>query len=527
MRPNLLLALLAVLAVPSAAQEPSRPPAAAAAAVSGTFSDTLDVQAVQLDVVVTDEKRQRVHGLTAADFRLLVDGEEVPVESFAEIRDGQVVTPGVQVEEGHRYLIFLDEVSINPLYDMQRLRDEALKGIASDLRTLDPRDQVAIVAMDGRQLEVLCPWTSGGPALDRLLQRMLRHTGFLAGSGVRLESTGPDFDRRLAAYQTHLDRLYAEEAWRLGAVDDTRKELKPSEQAVGAAAAALRAFSGVPGRKIMLLLSAGWWDDPASKKKIQRFPNHPDIAWTESRKPGDRERTLGGQLRPIVDTANLVGFTVYPVFLVWVLEPGPLQVAQAGPREGLLLTAAETGGDLLRPGRNRHLGKVVADTADAYRLAFTFTGDDRRRDIKVEVRRPGVQVRSPNSFQPLSRRVRHSLQLDQTLLTGAPRPPLTVSAGTMRKIGGGLAELPLTVRLPEDPVARGGQLELRIASVTKKGDRVVLPALSVPAVSEAAPGLSQEVRIQVRHTPQDLDLVLVDLLSGKSFAGQVRVEPKP
>ncbi|HEX2225256.1 MAG TPA: VWA domain-containing protein [Thermoanaerobaculia bacterium] len=522
MRPILLFVLLAFLAGPSGAQEPAPAPPAA---VSRTFSDTLDVQAVQLDVVVTDGQRQRVHGLTAADFRLLVDGEEVPVESFEEVRDGQVVTPGSQLEEGHRYLIFIDEVSINPLYDMQRLRDEALKGIASDLRTLDPRDQVAIVAMDGRQLEVLCPWTSGGPALDRLLQRMLRHTGFLAGSGVRLESTGPDFDRRLAAYQGHLDRLYAEEAWRLGAVDDTRKELKPSEQAVGAAAAALRAFSGVSGRKIMLLLSAGWWDDPAPKKKIQRFPNHPDIVWTESRKP-DGERTLGSQLRPIVDTANLVGFTVYPIFLVWVTEPGPLQVAQAGPGEGLLLTAAETGGDLLRPGRNRHLGKVVADTADTYRLAFTFTGDDRRRDIKVEVRRPGVQVRSPNSFLPLSRRVRNALQLDQTLLTGAPRPPLTVSAGAMRKIGDGLAELPLTVRLPDDPAARTGQLELRIASVTRKGDRVVLPALSVPSVSEAAPGLSQEVRIQVRHAPQDLDLVLVDLVSGKSFAGQVRVEPR-
>lgn len=522
-----LLSLLSLL-FPASAQQQAAPPPAPREALD-TFADTLDVQAVQVDVVVTDERRQRIHGLTAADFRLLVDGEEVAVESFAEIRDGEVATPGAE-DAGHRYLIFLDEVSSEPFYDVRRLRDEALKGIASDLRTLDPRDQVAIVAMDGRQLEVLCPWTHGGPALDRLLQRMLRHTGFLAGSGVRLESTGPDFDRRLAAYQSHLDRLYAKEAWRLGAVDDTREELSPSEQAMGAAAAALQAFSGVPGRKVLLLLSAGWWED-ARPGKTRRLPGHPDIAWRESGKPKDGKGTPTSPLRPIIDTANLVGFTVYPVFLVWQVEPGPLLVAQASPREGLLLTAAETGGDLLRPGRNRHLGKVVADTADSYRLAFTFVGDDRRRDIKVEVRRPGVQVRSPNAFLPLSRRVRNSLQLDETLLSGAPRPPLKVSAGSLRKIGGGQAELALIVRLPDDPAARSGQLELRIAAVTDKGDRVVLPAIPIrlrEVVREAAvePVVSYEVMTQVRYAPQSLEIVLVDLLSGKSFAGQVRVEPK-
>ncbi|HEX2225257.1 MAG TPA: VWA domain-containing protein [Thermoanaerobaculia bacterium] len=498
-----------------------------------TFGDTLDVQAVHVDVVVTDEVRNRVQGLTAADFRLLVEGREVEVETFAEVRDGKVVTPDAD-EVGNRYLIFLDEI-----FTQSRLRDEALQGIARDVKNLDPRDQVAIVAMDGQQLDILCAWTHPGPALDQLLTRMLRHNGYIAGAGIRLETADPAAERVREAYQSHLDRLYAEEAWRRGAVEDARRELAAHEKSLGAAAAALRAFTGVPGRKLMLVLSGGWTANTSSKRKKGN-----QLLW-EIGGPGAARGPQGvsaSLLAPLVDTANLMGFTVYPVFLTFQPQAGntgELQVVEGEKQGALRYSAVETGGDVLRPGRNRHLEKVALDTRFYYRLGFSFTGDNRRRDVQVEARKPGLRTRALTSFLPLSRAMRTSLQVNTALLDGALNgmAPLEVAAGQMRRIANDQAEVRLTVRIPVDQLTllpetgrKVGQLELRIAAAADDGDRAVVPSVPIRIVHkepEPLPPVQRyDTTIQIRHKAQQVQVVLVDLLSGKTFAGRVRVEPK-
>src|SRR5215212_11421344 len=58
------------------------------------IGETIDVRVVNVEAVVTSASGERVRGLTAADFRLLVDGREVPVEYFAEVAEGTSVAPG-------------------------------------------------------------------------------------------------------------------------------------------------------------------------------------------------------------------------------------------------------------------------------------------------------------------------------------------------------------------------------------------------------------------------------------------------
>lgn len=213
----------------------------------------------------------------------------------------------------------------------------------------------------------------------------------------------------------------------------------------------------------------------------------------------------------------------------------------AGIRHGsLTFTAIETGGKLLTPGRNRQVGKVVADTSAYYRLGFTFTGDDRRRDMQVEVRRPGLKARAPESFVPLSRQAFVTQQVDSALLHGSltGMPPLTATAGELRKTTDGRAELPLTVHIPVNEVSlleqtgrRVGQLELRIAALADDGSRTVVTAIPIWLVreDEVPPGeiLRYDTTIQVEHKPQYVQLVLVDVVNGKAFGGRLRVEPKP
>src|SRR6185295_7496294 len=56
-----------------------------------TFGEAVDVRVVNVEVVVTDRDGNRVPNLLPADFRLRMDGEEVPIEYFSEIQEGRSV----------------------------------------------------------------------------------------------------------------------------------------------------------------------------------------------------------------------------------------------------------------------------------------------------------------------------------------------------------------------------------------------------------------------------------------------------
>ena len=57
---------------------------------AGVFVEVLDVRVVNVEVVVTDRKGNRVQGLHPDDFSLLVDGEETSIDYFSEIAAGTV-----------------------------------------------------------------------------------------------------------------------------------------------------------------------------------------------------------------------------------------------------------------------------------------------------------------------------------------------------------------------------------------------------------------------------------------------------
>src|SRR3954467_12426540 len=99
-----------------------------------TFSESIDVRVVNVEAVVTSRNGERVRGLTAGDFRLLVDGREVSVDYFAEGAEGAAITasgagaPVAQGEEvGRNYLIFIDDTIA-----LKSQRDDLLKKVKLD-----------------------------------------------------------------------------------------------------------------------------------------------------------------------------------------------------------------------------------------------------------------------------------------------------------------------------------------------------------------------------------------------------------
>ena len=164
---------------------------------------------VDVEAVVTDREGNRVRGLSAGDFRLLVDGAEVPVERFTEVAEGRM---------GRSYLVFVDDS-----LSIAVQRDLVLWEIERDLDRLGPDDRMAIVAFDGERLHPLADWTGDRETLAAALA----------------------------------------EARKRPARESLTRSSMPAIWVADAAAAALRSVSPSPGRKAMLVLSGGWPAGPS------------------------------------------------------------------------------------------------------------------------------------------------------------------------------------------------------------------------------------------------------------------------
>jgi hypothetical protein len=129
-RVSLAAALFVSSLTPAGAQAPQ------------SFGETLDVRVVNIEAVVVDKDGNRVSGLNREDFRLRVDGKEVPIEYFTEVRagdavaqpEGAVATAGMPALEpgnpvGTSYLVFIDDFFAEPV-DRNRTLDSAVQAAA-------------------------------------------------------------------------------------------------------------------------------------------------------------------------------------------------------------------------------------------------------------------------------------------------------------------------------------------------------------------------------------------------------------
>ncbi|HKH47310.1 MAG TPA: VWA domain-containing protein [Thermoanaerobaculia bacterium] len=413
-----------------AAQEP------APAGVDVEIGESIDVRVVNVEAVVTDRHEQRIKGLSPADFRLLVDGKEVPIDYFTEIRGGAAVeargdgpaspTSGTV---GRNLLIFIDQS-----FTIQAQLDLVLRRLQEDLQQIGPGDQVALVAADpDGHLRVLSDWSSdparlvalldkirkqptGGAQLraaldtvenDRVLRNMAE-TGTAWGESTGLTGfeAGHWWDLREAAQPRGLSTLES-----YSAVERGDAALFADDSFGMSVLAAMRAFSSAPGRKVMLLLSGGW---PA----------------------GVEPRVIEG--------ANLLGYSLYPVDISG-LQTSPMRVNadRFGDGElgfyrdrnafvtsswerrvqyGFEILARETGGKASLNGlRETALERTLEDIEAYYWIGFspTWNADGKKHDIRLEVRSSGLRVRSRRSYSDLSLRAQQALEAESRRVLAA------------------------------------------------------------------------------------------------------------
>lgn len=493
---NLAAVLLVAAPLAAAAQEPAANPE--------TFGETIDVRVVNLEAVVTDRAGRPVRGLTAADFRLLVDGREAPIDYFTEVAAGETVSAPAGGEAGapalspaapaagrvgRSFLLFLDDN-----FSIAAQRNAVLKQIKKSLELLGPEDRMALVSFDGAGLEKLSGWTNDRAALLAALDRARKRSS--RGHMALAERRGVLEDRRLQSMARNIGDEPAPGEVEPAAVErvlagEQQRSTGPKHHSwllrtVDAAAAALRGFPPPPdGRKILLLLSGGW-PEP-------------------------------GLLSPLIRDANRLGYTVYPVDVPGtdLLSVGDIASDsrghvgtsgwEAASEATLEILASATGGRAsLNSARLQAFQRVVEDTASYYWLGFTpaWKADDRHHKIRLEVRRPGLSVRSRSGYSDLSPETARSLQNESFLLFGGDGEGgghLRVEVDTPQRINAAVMEV--TVRLAFPAML----LDVKKAGNDWTGDgTLLLGALDVWGAQSALPEIPLSLRFREEPQPDDL-----------------------
>jgi VWFA-related protein len=501
-----------------------------------SFGESIDVRAVNVEAVVTDRRGNRIKGLSPSDFQLFVDGKEVPIDYFTEVVEGETAAPPKAAAGGSEavaspvsggavgtsYLVFIDDS-----FSIGVQRDLVLRRLSSELR-LGAEDRVAVVAFNGRGVDLLSDWTGDAEAVRRTLAKAQERPAMGINRLAMRRTEGGPGDLITDTGASYM--LYAD-----------------GEAAVTAAAAAMRGVA-VPqeGRKVFLLLSGGWPLYSPSQLLADPLRDVPSITYT----PRPEE-----MFERMTETANLLGYTIYPVD-VQGLDPESTwaDARSSEPRDAGFITsswergtdsvleylAEETGGKaVLNSARLNAFERVAADTRSYYWLGFTpeWRADDQRHNIEVKVKQAGARLRARSGFSDLSREARAQLQTESLLLFGAEgMERIRVQTGTARRSGLWLVELPVTLEIPASamtplPTADGYEVQaiLSMGALDKFGGRSRLESVPLRLNLPAAPGPGVyarfETTLKLRRGPQKLVFSVEDATGGGRSWADLEVKP--
>ena len=539
-------ACLALVSLPGIAQETS-----SEGDTVDLFSEVVDVKVINLEVVVTDRAGNLVRDLEPDDFRLMVDGREVTIDYFSEVRDGTAVAggnepPGVDAgrQVGTNYLLYVDDN-----HTRKNERDIVVRNLIEDLERLGPADQMAIVVQQGTGLQTLARWTNDRVALRSALDRLMdgrefpgsilspiaaarfaavgRGFGFSSGRSVRalgladVTQEGPGAnggfpfaaglpsagEGRFLGNPADLPNLptprnfgsFVNDEFRLAESYAQRVDL---ELAMSGALSTLRGFDQPDGRKVMLMLTGDW--------PLGSFPMN-----------GSTFNTLTelDVVQPLIETANLMSYTLYPI--------NDKASQSIWSTASFNQVARRTGGRALFK-RTAVLADAVDDTRSYYWLGFTpnFQGTDMRRRVQVVVDRPGVKVRNRNSYLDLSRGAQLAMHTQGALLFAdeIESTGLTVDFGQAEPSGFRKMRVPVTVRIPLDELTAINvgdrdqvQLELRFAVVDSTGAQANVPSIPMILTGDAREGdvFVYETWVLMRRGPHNLMASVYDPATGK------------
>ncbi|HYH06685.1 MAG TPA: VWA domain-containing protein [Thermoanaerobaculia bacterium] len=471
-----------LIAAPIVAQQPVIP----------ALGETIEISIINVDVVVTDAKGNRVRGLTKDDFEIYEDGKLQPVTNFAEYvsaGDARITSSEREREveaaprQPRTVVIFLEEFRlpdfrVNPFF-------AAMKDVVG--KTIESGDSLSIVTYTDHKPEVRIESSDDIEVISEVIDEIRKESIGVAPPSAALvyrqakerrefEATSQEMavGRGVQAEAPDAETIATLEAkpFAIQARDEMRRRIK-------AINAVIHRLAGVEGRKVLLLATnrlgayagaeffyaAGLDKVPAMEH--DEFDNRDDV-------------------RTIIDNANDAGVTIYPFYppgldmealgTELAMRRGTEVMAQtqgvnsgegqtaAGtvtdPRgidnliminENSMLTevAEKTGGMMSWGTANiaNLLPRIADDLTDYYSLAYRATTkkDGVPRRVTVKTKKRGYDVRARREVVEKSEHMRMQDRVNAAVLGDVAPPPFDIAAEVTALKNG---VLPLKVRVP-------------------------------------------------------------------------------
>ncbi len=467
-------------AAAASAQTSTRPaPTAQAPAAPNdlTFVDRVEVPRVLVDLIAV-QNGEPVLDLRADELRVYEDGHQVEILGFDPPRSASAAgrpavptpaseTPGTagSTSEETTHILLIDDLHTR-LNDRKRLL-KALRPAVEELAAGGAG--VMIVSFDGR-LHLRLPRTEDPREIRRALDFESRR------KQVPMLAAMADTERAILIIEQRMkDETLTPGGGSFSGMDPcvdigglARTHAEQADAVVDSSLAGIRHLVGTlarfPGRKSLLYVSGGiplvpglevftyameMCDGTAARDgnqagvDTQEFKSGKNTRWDpRTARLEVYQRNTTSRWQEIAAYANAQQVSFYPIDargLIPVRASGVANarttgsyrlVAQENPRDALSLVAKQTGGSTFFDSNDfaQAARESLADADATYRLSFEpmSKADDRTHDIRVEVSRPGVELRHRRSYRALSRAARLHGTVMAALLHGSSENPLRV-----------------------------------------------------------------------------------------------------
>ncbi len=455
---------------------------------SSIFIDRVDVNVINVEVFVTDRQGRRVAGLSAEDFEIYEDGRQVEISNFYAVaredrvgsnldRDRAMLAGDRPLErrrplpEDQRLnlLVYVDNFNLRPAS-----RNKVLKEMSGFLEDRMAQGDNVMMVSYNRSFQVVQPFTRDPEEVRRAVQKLKKASGYRQIDELNRREVIRNMNEAVEMAPDLDDAFYMAQGFVETYIHEAQLNLRTSARALQSVT---RSLAGLPGRKAILYVSDGLPQRPGEELYEHLANLFPRGAQTSF---GQRVSTpidsFDEDEAPLFNTitrdANAHQVTLYTLDARGSTGTSMLSAEHEslGPSGGglvgvdsirnfnlqspLIDLATNTGGSAIVNTLNfgDAFERMATDFDSFYSLGYRSPrgGDGKFHKIRVEVKRPGLEVRHRSGYLDKPEVERVADRTFSSLILELEKNPLGVGVdfGPPEKKSRGQYILPVIIRIP-------------------------------------------------------------------------------
>ena len=492
-RHTVAAATIALAAVAFAADTPKKP-----AADVPKLVENIDIRVINVDVVVTDKKGNRIRGLKKDDFEIYENGVPKTISNFYEVdsppkapaataapQPGPTLAQIEQIPDNQkrRIIFYIDNLSLMP-FNRNRVFKEMKEFAKTVLR---PGDE-AMVATFNRSMKIRNAFTRDPIQIQQTLDTLAGESAL----GVSGKSEWRDTESRINDAQSVDDALSAARSYAQSAEHDLR-------QSVTSLTGLMTTLAGVEGKKVVVLTTEGFQMQPGREMFMLVDEVSRQKGWNAAGAIMEGMQFNNSDLiQSVARTANANGITLYAIHAGGLGAGNDnimadssratsytvTQTAVSNSTESLQLMADLTGGiATINTNNFASAFKTIANDLDGYYSLGYRAGTeriDRQRSLDVRLKNGrGLIVRNRQSFVEKSTFAEMTDRVVANLLYRTKANDLKIAVRSSNPVPqqDGNFQVPIEIQIPMDNLTllpqgeiHAGGFTVYVAVANKDGD---------------------------------------------------------